>query len=546
MAILLAAALLVLALVAVRTTPPARAAGLTSTCGNPVPPAGSQLHHIVVVFMENESTSNVIGSPAAPYQNGLAHQCGSASGMFGITHPSLPNYLSTLSGALTLGSFHDCVPKPATHTCVYDGDNVFHQLTSTGQTWKNYAEDMTSNCQRTKVGYYVPRHNPAPYFTDLTDCATRDVIMGNVDTQSGAFYDDLRAGALPALTFISPNLMNDGHDSSVAFGDGYLGQLIPLITAGPNYQAGDTAIVVTYDEGKGSDKVTDENCTDQARDLAGLQPSCHIPFIVAAPYVAPGTVSSAFCTLWCLTRTIQDSFGLPLLDHAADANGRDLSAEFNLAPGPSATCSPTTTATTSAPPARRQVLAATDICPTTTSGTTTTTSSSTSTAPGPREYVTNPSLEGGSLTGWKGANATSKVSAVQPAGGALDGTWALLVSNSASVAATTGVKNAQPLWVDGTTTPTVAGTTYTASAWVSGPTGTKMRWRLQDCAAGGTSCATALLGPLTAMTSGGWVQVTFSITIPTSGHSIAPSLVASSLPAGGSLLADSFSLTAPS
>jgi hypothetical protein len=121
-----------------------------------------------------------------------------------------------------------------------------------------------------------------------------------------------------------------------------------------------------------------------------------------------------------------------------------------------------------------------------------------------------------------------------------------MVRNGAAGAALAGVKNAQPLWVDGAQTPTVAGTTYTASAWVSGSTGLKARWRLQDCAAGGTSCATAQLGPLTGLKTGGWVSVRSSITIPASGHSIVLTLVVAGMPAGASFLADSFSLSAPS
>ena len=112
--------------------------------------------------------------------------------------------------------------------------------------------------------------------------------MGDIGSQSGQFYSDLRAGALPSYTFISPNLIDDAHSSSIQVGDSYLQRLIPLITAGPNYQAGDTDIVITYDEGAGKDKQTGEDCTNQSRDQAGLQPSCNIPFLVVAPYEPAG------------------------------------------------------------------------------------------------------------------------------------------------------------------------------------------------------------------------------------------------------------------
>ena len=315
-------------------------AGLASVCGNPLPVQGSPLRHVIVLLEENAPVRQVVGSPDAPYQSQLATNCGSAVAMFGITHPSLPNYLALHSGVFVPGTFRDCRPKPATGWCVSGDDNVFHQLTLTGQTWRTYTESESVSCQLDPQGLFAPRHAPARYFTDLavpapdgsTDCSRNDVPMGDLDTTTGALYDDLRNGTLPAYSFISPNLIDDGHDSSVATADAYLARLVPLITAAPNYQAGNTALVITYDEGSGPDRVVDEDCTAEPSDVSGAQPSCAIPFIVVAPYTTPGMQDSAFCTLYCLTKTVEDSFGLPLLGHASEPNTRDLAAEFNLSP----------------------------------------------------------------------------------------------------------------------------------------------------------------------------------------------------------------------
>lgn len=317
--------------------PPVRAASLRAMCGNAAPATPKPPHHIMVIQMENESQSSIIGSTKAPYQTQLSHQCGMHANMWAISHPSLPNYIAENSGRNTLGTFQDCTPYFTTNKCTSADDNLFHQMQTTGHTWRGYAEDMPSNCYSKNSGEYVVRHNPPTYFADLHAqaggaCATYDVPMGSITTRSGLFYSDLKAGHLPTYSFIAPNLIDDAHSSSIQTGDKWLSTFIPIVTSSPNYQAGDTDIVIAYDEGAGADKVLGEDCANQARDLAGRQPSCHIPFIVIAPYEKAGSTATAFCTLYCLTKTVERLYGLPLLGHAADPTTHNLAVSFNLSP----------------------------------------------------------------------------------------------------------------------------------------------------------------------------------------------------------------------
>jgi hypothetical protein len=158
---------------------------------------------------------------------------------------------------------------------------------------------------------------------------------------------------------------------------------------------------------------------------------------------------------------------------------------------------------------------------------------------GPTEYVTNPSVENGNLTGWLGVyNAKSKVTDVQPAGGAFDGTWALRVTNSATAAQAVGVQNAKPFWVTNTT----AGTTYTGSAYVSGPAGTVINLMLRECTQAG-SCSAYTQHSVTL--GSGWSQVVTPYTAANSGNQIRYYLYAKTIAAGGSFLADKFSVTSP-
>lgn len=231
----------------------------TQPCGNAGTPTA--VHHVIWIWMENESYSKVIGNTAqAPYQNQLANQCGIPTTMYNESHGSLINYIAATNG-LSISdnqqfiTHNDCSPNLS--FCFSSANNIFSQIDSTpGLSWRNYAEDMPANCFKTGSGEYVPRHNPALYYPALTSCSQYDIPMGNLSTQSGAFYSDVANGTLPSFSFITPNLLDDAHDSSTQVGDTWLSQLIPAITSGANYQSGDTTIFITNDEGgSGSDHV---------------------------------------------------------------------------------------------------------------------------------------------------------------------------------------------------------------------------------------------------------------------------------------------------
>ena len=49
--------------------------------------------------MENKERSSVVGSSCAPYQNALRAQGIDFTHAYGVTHPSLPNYLALGNGA---------------------------------------------------------------------------------------------------------------------------------------------------------------------------------------------------------------------------------------------------------------------------------------------------------------------------------------------------------------------------------------------------------------------------------------------------------------
>ena|SRR5689334_19128427 len=72
------------------------------------PVSQSALKHIFYIMMENHGTNDIIGNTTdAPYLNQLASSYGVATHYFGVTHPSLPNYLAAISGDFQ-GIWDDC------------------------------------------------------------------------------------------------------------------------------------------------------------------------------------------------------------------------------------------------------------------------------------------------------------------------------------------------------------------------------------------------------------------------------------------------------
>jgi hypothetical protein len=156
-----------------------------------------------------------------------------------------------------------------------------------------------------------------------------------------------------------------------------------------------------------------------------------------------------------------------------------------------------------------------------------------------KQYITNSSLEGGSADGWGPYSSTSSVAAVKVTGGSQDGSWALKASNTATSTSSAGLRNKAPNGVSST----VAGTTYTAGAWLSGTAGSTLILQLRECNAAGTSCPD-LANVSVKMPASGWVQAVVPYKATANGNQLRFS-VYGTLPGKGSFLADSFSLTSP-
>jgi hypothetical protein len=240
--------------------------------------------HVVVIFMENKSFSQIIGNKSAPYLNQLAHECGVATDYHGVTYPSLPNYLAATSGA-THGVSDD--GTPAAHPI--SGSSIFSQ---TASSWSALSESMPTNCDHSNAYPYMAKHNPAVYYTSVkAACAKQNVPLPANPTFTARY------------TFVTPNMLHDMHDGTIAQGDSWLKTFVPKVISSAGYQTGSTILLIVWD-------------TDSRN--AGN----HAPALVIAPEVVAGTTSATAFNHYSLLRLSEDALGLPLLGSAAHATSR--------------------------------------------------------------------------------------------------------------------------------------------------------------------------------------------------------------------------------
>jgi hypothetical protein len=275
------------------------------------PPAAalptSSSSHVAIVVMENKEATDVVGTASSPYVTALARKYAIASRAYAIRHPSLPNYLALTSGS-THGITGDCTD------CHVAAPNIVDQLEAAGVSWKAYMEDLPHPCSgAATAGGYAKKHNPFMYYDDVARNPRR---CHNV-VPFAQFASDLRRGALPTFSFISPNLCNDTHDCDIATGDRFLSGLIPrlLRETGPR-----GFVVLTWDEGK-----TDDGCCVDAH-------GGRIATIVAGSDVRRHAASARPVDHYGVLRTIEDALGLRPLGGAARRRSGTLDSLFVHAP----------------------------------------------------------------------------------------------------------------------------------------------------------------------------------------------------------------------
>jgi len=248
-------------------------ASATMTNGVPV------WDHVVIVVMENHSTTQIMGSSNAPYINSLAAQGTNFTDAHGIIHPSEPNYIALFSGSKQGLTDDSC---PHTYT---SPNNMEQQLEVAGKSFKGYAETMPSaGYTGCSSGAYARRHAPWVNFTSVNQ-ATQSLPF----TQFPTDYNQL-----PTVSMVIPNNNNNMHDGSINTGDAWLQSNLDGYAQWAKTH--NSLLIVTFDE--------DDNTVDN-----------HIPTVMVGANVKVGNSFTPRIDLYDLLTLVQDAYGLPRVNN---------------------------------------------------------------------------------------------------------------------------------------------------------------------------------------------------------------------------------------
>lgn len=189
---------------------------------------GKSFDRVVVVMLENAGRARVLHNP---YMRDLRKQGVFLQNAQGVTHSSQPNYILSIGGD-TLGVADDnhtyakwLYTKLPTHPVT----SIVDLLEAKGLTWKAYAEDLPDDYNQQNLECYQVnmRHasNPAAWkfplepfpfarkhvpFLSFPHIFTNPARSARIVNEK-AFSKDIQEGALPAFSWYTPNLVNDGH-----------------------------------------------------------------------------------------------------------------------------------------------------------------------------------------------------------------------------------------------------------------------------------------------------------------------------------------------
>jgi hypothetical protein len=256
-------------------------AGGAASAVKPVPP----FEHVVLIVFENKESSSVLGNRAAPNFNAYARRYAKVTGYYGVTRPSLPNYLALVSGS-TQGITTDCTD------CIVDATSLADTIEASGRTWKTYLEGLPApGYLGAGSGLYAKKHNPFAYFQNIAgDPARRRRLV-----PLSQLVADVRANALPNFSLVVPDLCHSMHDCSVSTGDAWLRSQV-----GRFLQLPKTVVFVLFDEGSSK-----------------IRGGGHTAALALGTTVRPGSRFTGVTSHYGVLRTIEQAWGLPRLGRSA-------------------------------------------------------------------------------------------------------------------------------------------------------------------------------------------------------------------------------------
>jgi len=176
-----------------------------------------------------------------------------------------------------------------------------------GEAWTAYVNDPNYYAEGSE---YCNICNPFLYETQIMRGKNHDGVPYRIanlhDTTD--LYDDLRTGVLPAVAYVKPSGVNDGHpeSSTLAIFEGFVQKIVTEVQKNKKL-AGNTAILITVDEGGG---YYDSGYVQQL-DFFG--DGTRIPMIIVSPYSTGGHISHDYSDHASVVKFIEANWALPTI-----------------------------------------------------------------------------------------------------------------------------------------------------------------------------------------------------------------------------------------
>jgi hypothetical protein len=353
----------------------------------------AQLKHVYTIMMENHALAQIIGDTAdAPNMNMLASTYGQATQYYGVTHPSLPNYLAAISGDFQ-GIFDDCnagaditceveefIPNSDDGTANalmtsqqsdnasmiphwFSGRTIVDQLEEKGLTWVAYMGDLIATGDTNGgapiipaadggapdvLNLYAQKHNPFEYFQSIRTNTNR---MQKIVPYTN-FGKDIAGSTMPNYVWISPDQCSDMHgvhadtaayaDAGFCTGATADSDMSPDIIKFGDAFVGDlvkkimagptwnegSAIIIVFDE---DDYVRNDGCCGSPTGMdGGYLGGALVPAIVVSSLNPHPTKLMDPFNHYSMLATLQNIWGLGCLANTCGMTGNQLMTKLFL------------------------------------------------------------------------------------------------------------------------------------------------------------------------------------------------------------------------
>ncbi len=259
-------------------------------------------------YVNCASTSQPGVAPIADYLQSLDHPIdpNCQPGHYYIVNNYNPGYLGNGQPGSTTSAF--TIPPSNVRGIADELLDRHISFRYYGEDWNQYVNDPTES---QPGDAYCNICNFLQYSTRIM---TSPTLRSQHIADESQLFQDLRTGDLPAISWVKPSGINDGHPASSKLDifEGFTKKIIDHLQANPQLWAS-TAVFVTFDEGGGY------------YDSGYIQPldffgdGTRIPLIVVSPYSTGGRVVHEYSDHVSTLKFIEKNWGLrPITSRSRD------------------------------------------------------------------------------------------------------------------------------------------------------------------------------------------------------------------------------------